>query len=500
MSESRHGSPQAQCGTGAGDDTNFFIRAYSMSARTRSARCFFESSGTMETKMNSYAQSIPAEAVAVRKQSHIRYTIIALLFVVGSINYADRAIFSIAGPKMMEALGLKISHLGYLMATFGWAYVIGQLPGGWLLDRFGAKRVYIGSFLLWSVCTVLIGFAGFLGGIAIPTIFLLVFLLSLCESPSFPSNARIVSSWFPSKERGTAAAIFTAAQYFALVLFLPIMSWISQNVGWQAVYWFMGVVGIVLAAIVPFVLYSPKQHPRVSPEELEYISNGGALVEDSGSRTNTASAKNSVGYLKQLLSNRLILGIMLGQFCVNVLIWFFTTWFPIYLAQARQLPLVKVGFLAAVPAIAGFLGGIAGGVLSDYLLRKQYSLTVARKVPIVVGMLLAMAILGCIFADTTWGVVAFLSIAFFGKGVGAQGWAVVTDSAPKEAVGLCSSLCNIAGNAAGIVTPIVIGYIVSTTGSFNGALVFVALSAVGAILSFVFLAGKIERVQLKPAE
>jgi len=451
--------------------------------------------------MDSYAQAIPANAAATAaKQSHIRYVIIALLFLVGSINYADRAIFSIAGPGMMEALGLKISHLGYLMATFGWAYVIGQLPGGWLLDRFGAKRVYITSFFLWSVCTVLIGLAGFLDGIAVPTIFLLVFLLSLCESPSFPSNARIVSSWFPSAERGTAAAIFTSAQYFALVLFLPIMSWVSQSLGWQAVYWFMGSVGMVLALFVPFILYTPKKHPRITPAELEYISNGGALVEETGSRKALASTRGSVACLKQLLSNRLILGIMLGQFCINVLIWFFTTWFPIYLAQARHLPLVKVGFLATLPAIAGFLGGVAGGVLSDYLLRKHYSLTVARKVPIVAGMLLAMTILGCIFVDTTWGVVAFLSIAFFGKGVGAQGWAVVTDAAPKEAVGLCSSLCNIAGNAAGIVTPIVIGYIVSTTGSFNGALVFVALAAVGAILSFVFLAGKIERVQLTPSE
>jgi len=157
-----------------------------------------------------------------------------------------------------------------------------------------------------------------------------------------------------------------------------------------------------------------------------------------------------------------------------------------------------VGFLATVPAISGFLGGIIGGVVSDYLVRRQCSLSVARKTPIVIGMLLAMSILGCIFVDTTAGVVAFLSLAFFGKGVGAQGWAVVTDAAPKEIVGLCGSLCNIAGNMAGIVTPIVIGYIVATTGSFNGALVFVALAALGAIFSFVFLAGRIERVQLKP--
>jgi ACS family glucarate transporter-like MFS transporter len=453
--------------------------------------------------MNSYSQTATAEAVSAgpidaagSKSTHIRYVIIGLLFLVGSINYADRAIFSIAGPKMMESLGLNMTHLGYLMSTFGWAYVLGQLPGGWLLDRFGYKRVYIASFCLWSLCTLLIGMAGFLGGIATVSIFTLVFLLSLCESPSFPANARIVSAWFPSKERGTAAAIFTSAQYFALVLFLPIMSWISQNVGWQAVYWFMGALGVAMAFVVPFVLHSPQKHPKINQAELELITSGGAIGENG-----VRGSKQGLPIwpcLKQLLTNRLVLGVMLGQFCVNVLIWFFTTWFPIYLAQARHLPLVKVGFLATVPAISGFLGGIVGGVVSDYLVRKQCSLSVARKTPIVIGMLLAMSILGCIFVDTTVGVVAFLSLAFFGKGVGAQGWAVVTDVAPKEIVGLCGSLCNIAGNMAGIVTPIVIGYIVATTGSFNGALVFVALAALGAIFSFVFLAGRIERVQLKP--
>lgn len=90
----------------------------------------------------------------------IRYTIIALLFLVGAINYADRAIFSIAGPSMMKSVGLDMVHLGYLMSTFGWAYVLGQLPGGWLLDRFGARRIYISSFLLWSILTLLLGFTG----------------------------------------------------------------------------------------------------------------------------------------------------------------------------------------------------------------------------------------------------------------------------------------------------------------------------------------------------
>lgn len=276
------------------------------------------------------------------------------------------------------------------------------------------------------------------------------------------------------------------------------MSWLAQNIGWQSVYMFMGGIGVLFALVVPFVLYTPAKHPKITSAEFEYIKAGGALVDEQASHVDGKKYKGpGLSSMKQLLKNRLIIGVMLGQFCINVLIWFFTTWFPIYLSQARNLSLVKVGFIATIPAVCGFLGGIAGGVLSDYLIRKNYSLTVARKVPIVIGMCLAMSILGCIFVDTTWQVVMFLSIAFFGKGVGALGWAVVTDAAPKQIVGLCGSLCNISGNAAGIVTPVVIGYIVSATGSFDGALVFVAAAALGAIFSFVFLAGEIKRIELK---
>jgi len=434
------------------------------------------------------------DSVETKKKTNIRYIIIALLFVVGAINYADRAIFSIAGPAMMKSLNLDLVNLGYLMSTFGWAYVLGQLPGGWLLDRFGARKVYIGSLFSWSLCTLLLGFAGFLGAAAVVTIFALVFMLSICESPAFPANARIVASWFPTHERGTATAIFTTAQYFALVIFLPLMGWLTNKFGWQSVYWAMGVLGIALAVVMPFILYNPKDHPRISAEEFEYIKAGGALVEDYSSNTKKES---SFGHIKQLLNNRLMVGVLIGQFCIVTLVWFFTTWFPIYLAQGRGLSLTSVGLIATIPAISGCLGGILGGLFSDFLLRKKFSLTFARKAPIILGMALAMSIIGCVFVDSLEMIVFFLSLAFFGKGLGALGWAVVGDIAPREIVGLCGGLSNMAGNIAGIVTPIVIGYIVKTTGSFNGALIYVGVAAFMAIFSYVFLVGKIARIELK---
>ena len=138
--------------------------------------------------------------------------------------------------------------MGYAFSAFGWAYVVGQIPGGWLLDRFGSKRVYVWSILLWSVFTLLQGLVGLLHGtIAVVALFSLRFLLGLAESPSFPGNGRIVAAWFPTAERGTASAIFNSAQYFALVLFSPILGAVTHAFGWRYVFFLMGAIGILLA-------------------------------------------------------------------------------------------------------------------------------------------------------------------------------------------------------------------------------------------------------------
>ena len=160
------------------------------------------------------------------------------------------------------------------------------------------------------------------------------------------------------------------------------------------------------------------------------------------------------------------------------------------------MTILKAGFVASLPAIAGFLGGVAGGAISDRLAKAGFSLSMSRKVPIVAGMLLSMSMIACNYIETDMFVVAVMALAFFGKGVGALGWAVVADTSPKEAGGLSGALFNTFGNTAGITTPIVIGYIVQGTGSFAGALVFVGANAAVTIFSYVFIVGEIKRVKL----
>jgi MFS transporter, ACS family, glucarate transporter len=202
-------------------------------------------------------------------------------------------------------------------------------------------------------------------------------------------------------------------------------------------------------------------------------------------------------YLKDLLQNRMMLGIYLGQFCINAITYFFITWFPVYLVQQRGMSILNAGLIASVPAICGFAGGVLGGVWSDFLLRRGWSPTVARETPIVVGMLLSMSMILCNYVDAQWHVVVIMALAFFGKGIGALGWAVISDTAPREIAGLSGGLFNMFGNISSITTPIVIGYIIQRTGSFNGALVFVGANALVAILSYLVIVGEIRRLELR---
>src|ERR1700751_2934525 len=406
--------------------------------------------------------------------THIRYLIVVMLFVASAFSYGDRVVLSIAAVDLSRDLHLDAIRLGYLFSGFAWTYAAAQLPAGGLLDRFGSKRVYGISIVLWSICAILAGLSGYLSAVAaFYALFALRLLSGLAQAPVFPGNGRIVAAWFPTSERGRASAIFNSSQYFSLVLFAPIMGWIVRAWGWKQCFWFAGAIGFALAVVWFKSIHGVKTHQRISQNEVRLIENGGGLASlDASSATRANTLTWSA--IKWLLSNRMLIGIYIGQYCITTLTWFFLTWFPIYLNQARHISIVKVGFLAALPALCGFAGGILGGVVSDRLLRAGRSLTFARKTPIVLGMVLAMTMVACNYVNTQFAVMLLMSVAFFGKGFGALGWTVISDTSPKGLIGINGGLFTLIGNLAGVTKPIIIAYIVRYTGSFQGALLFVA--------------------------
>ena len=334
------------------------------------------------------------------KPTHIRYWILFLLFVVSTISYADRSVLSIAGKSVQDSLHITKVDLAWIFSAFGWSYAFAQIPGGFLLDRFGAKLTYAAALILWSLFTLLHGFAGFfIGSAAVLFMFAARFLVGLVSAPGVPANARIVANWFPTSERGTASAIFNATQYFAPFAFNWVLAFIVTHHGWQASFYFMGGIGLVAAAAFWRFVHGPTRHPAINRAEFDHIEKNGALVniEDKGAPSSAAFTWSNV---QQVLANRMFIGIYLGQYCINVLTYFFITWFPLYLVEERHMPLMLAAQWSGQAALVGFAGGVLGGIVSDWLLKRTGSVTFARKTPLLVGMLLATLIIGCNYTDS----------------------------------------------------------------------------------------------------
>lgn len=430
-------------------------------------------------------------------RTHYRFVTLALITVLLALSSGDRATLSIAGPNMSKALGITPVELGWMFSAFAWAYVLAHLPAGWIADRLGAKQTILGGLILWSLVTFLMSCVGWA---SYPFLVMLIlrFMLGVFESPVGPAAGRIIAAWFPSAERGVAGAIFNSAQYVSLVLFTPLMGFLDHRFGWEHIFAVMGVLGFALAAVWAVAYYPPTRHPRIGAAELAHLHDGGALV-DLGGASPTAAAVQGPRWsdLAELFRSRMLVGIFLAQYGISSITWFFVSWFPTYLVKDRGLSVLDASLIATIPAICGFVGGVTTGFFTDWLFKRTGSLSIARKTPITIGLVMTVLIIGCNYTNSTVLITVLMSAAFFGKGFGSLGWTVVADTAPKEVIELTGGVFNAVGNTAGIVTPVAIGYILSATGSFNGALLYVGLHGLLAVLCYWVIVGPIERLVIR---
>ncbi|MFF7709428.1 D-galactonate transporter [Pseudomonas sp. NPDC007930] len=434
-----------------------------------------------------------AQPGAAAAPTRVRYLILAMIFAVTVFNYVDRATLAIAAPAMRHDLGFDAVLMGIAFSAFGWAYTSMQIPGGIVLDRFGSRLVLGASLVLWSTLTFLQGFVDLFSS-AFLVLFVLRFLMGVAEAPAFPANNRLTVMWFPRQERGLATAVFQAAQYFALAVFTPLMVWLLGAFGWQHVFFWTGAAGVVLGLVWFRLVREPRKDHRVNQAEIDHIEAGGGLPN-----LGDAPIPFSWGRVKAIGANRMMLGVYLGQFCLTSITWFFLTWFPTYLIEAKGMSMLKVGLVAAIPPVAGCLGGVIGGLWSDWLLRRGHSLTLARKLPIITGLLLSSSIVVANYTQSIVVVTAVMSLAFFAKGVGNLGWCIVGDVSPKRAMGVSGAMFNFCGNLASIVTPIAIGVMINQLGSFDAALMYVAAMGLLGAFAYLFIVGPLKRLELDDA-
>ena len=423
------------------------------------------------------------------RRTHVRWVPILALVAVGTmINYLDRTVLGIAAPFLTKDLALSAAQMGMVFSAFSWSYAALQIPGGIFLDRFGTRLTYFIAVVCWSVFTGMMGVVRSLNALILTRIGVGVF-----EAPCFPANSRILATWFPQHERARANGIYSFGQYVGLGFLSVPLFWVTQRFGWRGLFFLVGALGVAFGLLWWALYRNPGESDTVSRAELDYIEAGG------GGEYRGEPLRFKRSHIWALLRHRQVVGASLGQFGGNSTQVFFVTWFPTYLVTARGMTFIQAGLMTSLPYIGASIGVLTGGLLSDMLLKRTGSANLARKLPIVGGMLLASTIVLANFvpAENNAIVILIMSIAFFGQGMTNLGWTVVSDIAPKKLIGLTSGIFNFSANLAGIITPLVIGYAFQWTGSFVGPLAYIAVVALIGAFSYSVVLGDIHRLDVE---
>ncbi|WP_312179878.1 MFS transporter [Pantoea sp. CTOTU46764] len=421
------------------------------------------------------------------KPTRRRYITLLMIFITVVICYVDRANLAVASAHIQEEFGITKAQMGYVFSAFAWLYTLCQIPGGWFLDRVGSRLTYFIAIFGWSVATLLQGFAtGLLSLIGLRAI------TGIFEAPAFPTNNRLVTSWFPEQERASAVGFYTSGQFVGLAFLTPLLIWIQELLSWHWVFIITGGIGIVWSFIWIKFYQAPSQSKGINKAELEYIREGGAMVDGDAPIEKKTRTKLTAADWK-LVFHRKLCGVYLGQFAVTSTLWFFLTWFPNYLTQEKHIAALTAGFMTTVPFLAAFVGVILSGIVADRLVRSGRSLGFARKTPIICGLLISTCIMGANYTNDPIWIMTLMAIAFFGNGFASITWSLVSSLAPVRLIGLTGGMFNFVGGLGGITVPLVVGYLAQDYG-FAPALVYISAVALIGALSYILLVGDVKRV------
>ena len=406
----------------------------------------------------------PASAHGTRP-THVRYVVLGLTVAAYMITYMDRQILAVARPTIQKELGISLVMMGWITFSFRIAYALFQIPGGWLGDRFGARRALSLIVAWWSVFT---GFTA-MAWSAVSMLVIQVFF-GLGEAGAFPIATRSLARWMRPTERGFAQGITHAGSRLGAALTPPIVVFIILKSGWRAAFFVFGLLGITWSAVWYFYYRdTPEEHTSVNQAERDLIGSG---------RKRSAE----IPWRKILShSNLWILSVM--YFCYNFNLNVYNDWFPTYLHDSRGMTLAKMGLYASLPLFAGTLGDLAGGSFSDIVLKRTGSVNLARRWVAIAGFLLsAAATIPAIFAHDPRVSVAFYCVAFFGLEwtVGIS-WAVPLDIGGDFA-GSVSAVMNTLGNVGGAMSAAVVTYAATRYGWNAPFLITSILCVIAAVL------------------
>jgi sugar phosphate permease len=403
-----------------------------------------------------------------------RWWMLVLFSLMYLICYLDRGIISVAQPEMRQAFGLTLGQMGLVLAAFTWAYAIGQIPVGWLGDRFGPKRV-LSALIAWtSASAILTGAA-----LGMNSLFAARFLLGIGESGAFPVASRGMQLWFAPSERGRIQGITHFFSRFAVAITPLTAGGLLLAYGWRVMFYVFGTIGVLwVAAFWWFYRERPEDHAHVNREELGQIRG----VGPDGQISPISTSKQATPWRQILLSPNMW-WIALGYACFFFGTNFYLTWYPTYLREHRGLSVAALGFWGSIPLFAGMLGDVVGGSMSDLILKRTHNAKLARRGVAVPGFILAgvFVIPAAMVAGTTMSILMLSASFFFLEWVIGPAWAVPMDVGGGFS-GTVTGVMNMAGALAASLTAIVYGSLFGAGYWVAPFLVSAAVMGLGALI------------------
>ena len=408
------------------------------------------------------ATSITAAEAAISTQR--RWLLAVLLSASIAINLVDRQVFNFLGPVLRENLHWTATQFSYTAAAFYVGMLAGQVPAGMFLDAVGTRIGLAVLFVLWSALGGLHALAASL------TAFIgMRFLMGVAQCGNYGAGIKAIAGLFPAEKRSSAGGIFNAGAQLGSVIVPPLVGYLLHAAGLRMAFVLPAVVGLVW--LIPWLaIYPDKQQSQAASGQ-----KGGATIS-----------------FARLLKNRKVVGLFLVRVCSGPLTTFYWVWLPQYLKSERKMSMVMIGTLAWLPYLAGATGNVAGGFISDRLVRAFGSVDKARKIGFTGAFLLSALSAAVPLAGTIPVALALISLVLFGnQWVAATYIATVGDTFPAHVAGRVNGLAGFGDSAATLCAVLATGVVVD---HFSYTPVFIAAGTLPllAMASVFFVLRRIE--------